>query len=253
MLDLASRPSADLGRPLDGQGAALIFEKPSRAPATRWRWPSSSSAATRSTPAATRSASTCASRSRTSCGSSQGYHAVLAARVFHHEVLERMVDGRRRAGRQHALRPVPPAAGAGRRADDGAGARPAGRADRGLGRRLQQRRPLARRGLRPARCPRPLRLPGRLRAPTTPSWSGWRCSARPASARRHRPAEAVAGADAVHADTWVSMGQEADKAGAQAGVRGLHRRRRADGAGRAGGRLHALPAGLPRSWRSRPT
>ena len=27
----------------------------------------------------------------------------------------------------------------------------------------------------------------------------------------HRPDEAVAGADAVHADTWVSMGQEADK------------------------------------------
>jgi ornithine carbamoyltransferase len=27
-----------------------------------------------------------------------------------------------------------------------------------------------------------------------------------------RPAEAVAGADAVHSDTWVSMGQEADKA-----------------------------------------
>ena len=28
----------------------------------------------------------------------------------------------------------------------------------------------------------------------------------------HRPAEAVAGADAVHADTWVSMGQEDEKA-----------------------------------------
>ena len=28
----------------------------------------------------------------------------------------------------------------------------------------------------------------------------------------HRPAEAVAGADAVHSDTWVSMGQEEDKA-----------------------------------------
>ena len=27
----------------------------------------------------------------------------------------------------------------------------------------------------------------------------------------HRPEEAVAEADAVHADTWVSMGQEADK------------------------------------------
>ncbi len=28
----------------------------------------------------------------------------------------------------------------------------------------------------------------------------------------HRPQDAVAGAHAVHADTWVSMGQEADKA-----------------------------------------
>ena len=50
----------------------------------------------------------------------------------------------------------------------------------------------------------------------------------------HRPADAVAGADAVHADTWVSMGQEDEKAAAQAGVRGLHRRQRPDGAGRAG-------------------
>ena len=29
ILDLAQRRIADLGRPLDGQGAALIFEKPS--------------------------------------------------------------------------------------------------------------------------------------------------------------------------------------------------------------------------------
>jgi ornithine carbamoyltransferase len=31
-------------------------------------------------------------------------------------------------------------------------------------------------------------------------------------AQTHRPEEAVAGAHAVHSDTWVSMGQEADKA-----------------------------------------
>ena len=52
------------------------------------------------------------------------------------------------------------------------------------------------------------------------------CSARRGVDQTHRPAEAVAGADAVHTDTWVSMGQEAEKDGAQAGVRGLHRRRR---------------------------
>ena len=58
--------------------------------------------------------------------------------------------GLARAGRQHAVRPLAPAAGPGRRADDGPGARAARRADGGLGRRLQQRRPLAGRGR--ARC-----------------------------------------------------------------------------------------------------
>ena len=42
-------------------------------------------------------------------------------------------------------------------------------------------------------------------------------------------ADAVDGAHAVHTDTWVSMGQENEKAARRRGVRGLHGRRRHHG------------------------
>ena len=51
-----------------------------------------------------------------------GYHAMLAARVFDHAVVERMAAASSRAGRQHAQRSQSSAAGARRRADDAAGA-----------------------------------------------------------------------------------------------------------------------------------
>ena len=111
--------------------------------------------------------------------------------------------------------------------------RPARRPDGRLGRRLQQRRPLARRGR--ARCSAPTcASPARsATAPTTPSWSGSTllgaagvdADAPPGRGRRRRRRRARrhVGVD----------GPGGRQGGPQAGLRGLHRRRRADGAGRA--------------------
>ena len=69
----------------------------------------------------------------------------------------------------------------------------------------------------------------------------------PSVAHVWRAEEAVDGADAVHADTWVSMGQEDEKAARVKAFEGFTVERRADGRGRAARRVHALPAGVPRA------
>ena len=212
ILDLAQRPVEQLGRPLAGQGAALIFEKPSN----RTRHSMEMAVVQLGGhPVYTR-------------GEEVGFDVREPV-----EDVGRILDGLPRADRRAGVRPL------GRRA---ARRRPstcrsstccptarhplqaladvltmqqllgdARRADRRLGRRLQQRRPLARRGVRAARrctCASPVRP---ATTPTTPSSSASRCSARHRWRSRDRVAEAVDGADAVHTDTWVSMGQEADK------------------------------------------
>ena len=139
----------------------------------------------------------------------QGYHRVLAARVFEHHVLERMVDVAEipvvnlLSDHSHPLQALADAL------DDGAGRRAARRPARRLRRRLQQRRPLARRGLPAARRVASGSPARSATSGTTPSASG--CELLGDVELTDRPAEAVAGAAFVHADTWVSMGQEADK------------------------------------------
>ena len=161
------------------------------------------------------------------------------------DVLERMVDVADVPVVNLLSDRAAPAAGARRRADDGAGrsARsPAGRVAwvgdynnvaRSLGRDL--------RCCSAPTCASPARSATSADDAELERLAAARCGV---GVEPHRPAEAVAGADAVHADTWVSMGQEDEQAGAQAGVRGLHRRRRADGPRprRTAVFLHCLPA-----------
>ena len=117
---LAGAPIASLGRPLDGRGAALIFEKPSN----RTRHSMEMAVVqlgghpvyTRGEEVGFDTREPVEDVARIMAG----YHALIAARVFDHTTLDRMAAGRRRADRQHALRPVAPAPGARRRADDAA-------------------------------------------------------------------------------------------------------------------------------------
>jgi ornithine carbamoyltransferase len=90
VLDLAARPVADLGRPLDGLGAALIFEKPSN----RTRHSMEMAVVqlgghpvyTRGEEVGVDSREPAEDIVRILAG----YHALVAARVFSHGVVERM-------------------------------------------------------------------------------------------------------------------------------------------------------------------
>ena len=172
ILALAAAPIDSLGRPLDGLGAALIFEKPSN----RTRHSTEMAVVQLGGhPIYTRGEEVGFDTREPVEDVAQilaGYHAVIAARVFSHHTLERMA----------AVVDIPvvnllsdwshPLQALRRRPHDDPGPGPARRPDRGLRRRLQQRRPLARRGQPVARRPGAAGLPRWASPRTTPSWTG---------------------------------------------------------------------------------
>ncbi len=211
VLDLAKQPVAELGRPLDGRGAALIFEKPS----TRTRHSTELAVVQLGGhPVYTRGDEVgmdVREPVEDVVRILEGYHAVIAARVFSHDVLERMVAVSAvpvvnllsdRAHPLQALADVLTMEEAfGSLADRTVAwvgdfnnvARSLGEIGALLGAHLRFACPVGF-GADDAELER-LALLGAA-----------------SITHGHRPADAVEGADAVHADTWVSMGQEDDGA-----------------------------------------
>lgn len=211
VLDLANLPPAALGRPLDGLGAALIFEKPS----TRTRHSMEMAVVQLGGHPVYTHGDEIGIDERESAEDIvlilQGYHALLAARVFAHELVVRMAtvadvpvvnmlsdhahplqalaDG---LTMERVLGPL-----AGRTiawvGDYNNVARSLGEVGAMLGAHLRYACPVGYHA-DDAEVER-LALLGAASVEVG-----------------HRPADAVRGADAVHADTWVSMGQDEEKA-----------------------------------------
>jgi ornithine carbamoyltransferase len=207
VLDLARRPAATLGRPLAGRGVALIFEKPSN------RTRQSMEVAvfelgghpvhTRGEEIGFDTRETVEDVTRVMAG----YHAVLAARVFRHELVERMAAVstvpvvNMLSDRSHPLQGLADALTmvqeigplAGRTVawvgDYNNVARSLAEASAALGAHVRL-------GCPPGydAADAELERLGRLGAASVE--------------QRPQPAEAVKGADAVHTDVWTSMGQE---------------------------------------------
>lgn len=210
VLDIAERPVAELGRPFDGQGVALIFEKPSN------RTRQSMEIAVVQLgghPVYTRGEEV-GFDERESVEDiariMEGYHGLIAARVFEHDVVARLAAAasipivNMLSDRSHPLQALADALTMRQRL----GAL-AGRTVAYVGDYNNVARSLA-------EISAMLGMHVRLSGP-----AGFdagdaeleRIALLGAGSVEHfdRAIEAVAGAHAVHTDTWVSMGQEDDK------------------------------------------
>jgi ornithine carbamoyltransferase len=208
VLELAARPPEVLGRPLEGQGAALLFEKPS----ARTRHSTEMAVVqlgghpiyTRDEEVGLDSRESVEDVTRVL----QGYHRVLAARVYEHEKLTRMAKVadvpvvNLLSDRAHPLQALADAL----TMEQVLGGPLSGRLVAYVGDYNNVARSLAEVCLL-------LGATVRFACPHGYQWDDAereRLQALGDVTMTGRPAEAVAGADFVHTDTWVSMGQEAD-------------------------------------------
>lgn len=210
VLALAERPIAELGHPLSGKGAALIFEKPSN----RTRHSMEMAVVqlgghpvyTRGEEVGFDTREPVEDIARIM----SGYHSVIAARVFEHSIVERLAAAadvpvvNMLSDRSHPLQAL---------ADvltmqqclgalDGKTVAYVGdynNVSRSLGEASAMLGMHIRLGCPPGFAPDPAELE-RIALLGAPSVE-----------LSHRAADAVKGAHAVHTDTWVSMGQEDEK------------------------------------------
>ncbi len=210
LLDLAERPIESLGRPLAGKGAALIFEKPSN----RTRHSTEMAVVqlgghpvyTRGDEVGFDVREPVEDIARVM----EGYHALLAARVFSHDVVERLASAasvpvvNMLSDRSHPLQGVADAITMQQHLGDLTGKTVAYVGDyNNVARSLAEVSALLGMHVRLG-CPHgfdaddaELERISLLGAPSVEQVA--------------RPRAAITGAHAVHTDTWVSMGQEVDK------------------------------------------
>jgi len=211
ILDLAQRDVASLGRPLAGQGVALIFEKPS----TRTRHSMEIAVVQLGGhPVYTRAEEIgidVREPAEDVVRILQGYHSIVAARVFEHGLLDRMVAVAEvpivnlLSDRAHPLQAFADALTMEQAFGSLAGRRVAWVGDyNNVARSLGEISALLGANVTFA-CPQGFE-------PPVAELERLLLLGAPTAEHHWRAGDAVAGADAVHADTWVSMGQEDEKA-----------------------------------------
>ena len=210
ILSLAEAPIESLGRPLSGAGAALIFEKPSN----RTRHSMEMAVIQLGGhPVYTRGEEVgfdTREPVEDVAKVMEGYHALIAARVFDHRTVTRMaavVDVpvvNMLSDRSHPLQAFADALTMQQCLGDLADKTVAYVGDfNNVARSLAEVSAMLGMHVRFA-CPRGFEAPGA-------ELERFALLGAPSVEQFNRPADAVEGAHAVHTDTWVSMGQEAEK------------------------------------------
>ena len=210
VLDLARRDPADLGRPLDGRGVAMIFEKPS----TRTRHSTEIAVVQLGGhPVYTRGEEVGIDTREPAedvVRILEGYHAVIAARVFDHGVLVRMTAVSAvpivnlLSDRSHPLQAIADALTMEDELGSLKGRRVAWVGDyNNVARSLTEISTMLGAEMALA-CPADF-------GPDDAELERLQLVGDGAVTLHHQPVEAVGGADVVHSDTWVSMGQDGEK------------------------------------------